>query len=514
MPDQTSHPTHPPEPGHGATVSTAAGDVRGLRIVHDDEGAPAPAVDAWLGLPYGQPPVGSLRWRRPQAAAAWSGVREAVAFGPDTVQAANPRLRGTGQGEDVLHLSIWAPASASVASLPVMVWLHGGGFVGGSASDLRSDGTELARQGVVVVAPNYRTGIFGWLAHPALARESAHGVSGNWGLMDQILALQWVRENIAAFGGNPGQVTVFGVSAGSASISLLLTSPLAQGLFHRAILHSPGAGRPLATLEEAQAAGSSLGDDIAALRALDARSLWALTPRLNPAVRGLTTPRVLRPICDGVVLPQQERAALLAGQLQAMPLIVGSNSDEGSLLTQSWPIDTVADLRQLVERNFGPLAAQALAHYPADNDAQARQAVGELFADTQFNLGVRMLARAMAGRQQPVWRYVFTRRRPGQTDGPHHGDEVAHVFGNLRKTWGEAFDDTDRRLSRTLLQAWSGFAREGRPPLPAPAPWPPYDMHADAHLEFGDTLSTGRHWRQHTLDFLETFYARQEASGA
>jgi para-nitrobenzyl esterase len=429
-------------------------------------------------------------------------------FGPDMVQAPNARLRGSGQGEDVLTLSVWAPQGATAGSLPVMVWLHGGGFVGGGASDIRSDGAALARLGVVVVAVNYRTGVFGWLAHPELSRESPDGVSGNWGLMDQLLALQWIREQISGFGGDASRVTLFGVSAGSASISLLLTAPAAAGLFHRAILHSPGAGRPLATLDEAEAAGGELGR-LDALRALDAAGVAALTSKLNPAVRGLTTPRVLRPICDGVLLPGQERQALLAGRLHAMPIIVGSNTDEGSLLTASWPVRTVADWQALVQRNFGPAASQALAHYPVAGDADVRAAVAALFGDTQFNAGVRLLARAMAARGVPVWRYLFTRRRPGQQDGPHHGDEVAHAFGNLRASYGDAIDATDRALSASMMRAWAGFARDAEPDAGGELSWPRFDVASDPHRVLGHAAATASHWRASTLDFLDAYYASQ-----
>src|SRR4051812_33487240 len=301
-------------------------------------GAVSAGVAAFKGIPYAAPPVGPLRWCPPEAPPRWSGVRDALAFGPDFPQAANPRLRAPRQDEDCLHVNVWAPVDSAPGSLPVMVWFHGGGFTAGSGSDARSDGALLAARGVVVVSFNYRSGLFGFFAHPALSAESAHRTSGNYGLLDQMAALRWVADNIAAFGGDPSRVCAFGVSAGSASISLLLASPAAQGLFHSAILHSPGAGRPLATLAEAEAAGMRLGRDLQQLRALGARELFEQTAQLNPAVRGLTTPRVLRPIQDGWLLPNDERAVFKSGRIRPMPLMVGSNADEGSLLTRSWPI--------------------------------------------------------------------------------------------------------------------------------------------------------------------------------
>jgi para-nitrobenzyl esterase len=393
-----------------------------------------------------------------------------------------------------------------------MVWIHGGGFVGGSGSDLRSDGEAMARRGVVVVSFNYRAGLFGFLAHPALSRESEHGVSGNYGLLDQIAALQWVQRNAAVFGGDPARVTAFGVSAGSAAISLLLASPMAKGLFQQAILHSPGAARPLSTLAEAEQAGTALGDDIDALRRLPAQALFEKTSLLAPKVRGLTTPRVLRPIRDGWLLPEDERPVFKAGRLHAMPLLVGSNADEGSLLTKSWPVDGVAQYKELVQANFGASAARAMRLYPAASDNQARPRVAEMFADTQFNYGTRLLAESMAALESKTWRYLFLRRRPHQTDGPHHGEEVAYVFGTIADAPpGETadHDPADREVSTAMMQAWTAFAASGNPNAPTLPRWAPYDPASDNHMAFGDAIEPGRGWRKPQLDFLDQFYDSQ-----
>ena len=478
------------------------------------EGAALPlrrgkVVNVFKGIPYAAAPVGPLRWRPPQPVTPWSGVRPALEFGADFPQAPNPRLRAPAQSEDCLYLNVWAPAGAAPGSLPVMVWIHGGGFVGGSGSDLRSDGALMAHRGVVVVSFNYRAGLFGFLAHPALSRESPDGVSGNYGLHDQIAALHWVQRNIAEFGGDPQRVTAFGVSAGSASISLLLASPMGKGLFQQAILHSPGAARPLATLAEAEQAGTALGDDIDALRALPGQALFEKTPLLSPKVRGLTTPRVLRPIRDGRLLPEDERPVFKAGRLHAMPLLVGSNADEGSLLTRSWPIDTVAKYRELVQTSFGDAAAKAARVYPAASDAEVRPRVAELFADTQFNYGTRLLAESMAQREPKTWRYLFLRRRPKQADGPHHGEEVSYVFGTIADAPpGETadFDPTDRQVSTAMMQSWTAFAASGNPNAPTLPRWAPYDPAADNHMAFGDRVEAGRGWRKPQLDFLDRFY--------
>ena len=470
---------------------------------------PCPRVTAWLGIPYALPPTGLRRWKPPVPASDWTSPLDACRFGADAPQAPHPDLRGAGMDEDCLFLNVWAPEGAAEGSLPVMVWVHGGGFAGGSGSDLRSDGAALARQGVVVVSFNYRVGVLGFLAHPQLNAESPDGVSGNYGLLDQIEALRWVQRNIAAFGGDAARVTVFGVSAGSASISLLLTSPHARGLFQRAILHSPGTGRPLADLEQACEAGLQLGSDLATLRQWSAQQVFEHTGVLSPKVRSLTRPRVLRPIRDGWLLPEDEPQAFRAGRLAAMPLLLGSNADEGSALVKPWPLEQLAQHRELLQTNFGASAVQATAVWPAASDADVRHAIGEAFADTQFNYGVRLLARTMRRTGQPVWRYVFTRRRPGQSNGPHHADEVPYVFGTLGQALGhEGFDRDDEWLSQQMMQAWVQFAREGQPgPVGAQA-WPGFEEAQDTHLVLDVPVGTGAHWRRAPLDFLDDFFTR------
>jgi para-nitrobenzyl esterase len=482
-------------------VETDSGSLRGRRL--DDGGV-------FRGVPYAAAPVGRLRWRAPQPLAPWMGVRDALAFGPDFPQAANARMRAPRQDEDCLYLNVWTPTFDRGAKLPVLVWLHGGGFTSGSGSDLRCDGEQLSREGAVVVTLNYRSGLFGFFAHPALSAESPMQVSGNYGLLDQMAALAWVRDNIESFGGDPSRVTTFGVSAGSASISLLLAAPRAKGLFQRAILHSPGAGRPLASLEQAEQAGAKLGRDLDALRTLSAGEVLARTSLLNPAVRGLTTPRVLRPIRDGWLLPEDERPAFQSGRMHRVPMIVGSNTDEGTVLTRTWPIDTLAAWRQQVDSNFGASASEAAALYPAGGDADARAAVAAMFADTQFNYGTRLLAQSMARLEPRTFKYLFERRRPHQADGPHHGEEVAHAFGTFAKEPPGVtpdFDEKDETLSRTMRKAWVAFASTGDPNTDGVPRWDAYRIADDNHLALGDAVQPGAHWRRAQLDFLERFYA-------
>lgn len=461
-------------------------------------------VVTFQGIPYAAPPVGPRRWRAPQRLAKWQGVRDALEFGPDLPQSPNDKLRGPRQDEDCLYLNVWAPDNAEPGSLPVLVWFYGGGFVAGSGSDVLSDGARMASHGAVVVSFNYRAGIFGFLAHPQLSAESPHRTSGNWGLLDQAAALNWVRENIHAFGGNAQKVCAFGVSAGSASISLMLASQQFGGLFDSAALQSPGAGRPLASLEDAERAGAALAADIDELRALPFDKILALTSRLTPAVRGLTTPRVLRPIRDGWLLPEDERAVFGSGRIRPMPLLIGSNRDEGSLLTRGWPVTSVGDWRAQIAGNFAKAETEAAALYPVRTDADASAAVAAMFADTQFNYGTRLLARSMAQVEPRTWRYLFTRRAPGRQDGPHHAEEVPYVFGHL-DTVRDA-DTQDRRLSDLMLSHWVAFARTGDPNLPGATHWAPYVPAVDNYLEFGDSVVAGTAWRSPQLDFLERYF--------
>lgn len=468
-----------------------------------------PAVRVFRGIPYAAPPVGPLRWRPPEPCAPWTGVRDATRWSSDCPQTGGVGSRAPGQSEDCLYLNIWTPVGAKPGLLPVMVWIHGGSFVAGSGSEARLDGAALARDGVVVVSINYRVGLFGFLAHPQLTAESAHGSSGNYGLMDQAMALRWVRANIAAFGGDPARVTAFGVSAGSASISLLLVSALGRGLFDRAILQSPGAARRLASLAGAEAAGSRLGDDIDALRRLDGREVLARTSLLAPAVRGLTTPRVLRPIRDGWVIREDERPAFKAGRLHAMPILVGTNLDEGTEATANWPIATVAQYHELLQASFGSAWPEALRLYPAASENEVRERVADLFGDTQFNYGARLLAQSMVRRGAPAWRYLFTRRRAHRGDGPHHGQEVHYVFGNLDAPYpGELprHDAVDDALSLAMRRAWVEFARSGDPNGPGAPAWTFCDPSADSALEFGDAVTPRAGWRRAQLDFLDAFF--------
>lgn len=510
-----------------ATMITGCAVHAQAPIVHtslgDLSGSTADGVRAFKGVPYAMPPVGDLRWKPPVPAKAWSGTRDATQFGNDCMQKPRPGSRAPGISEDCLTLNVWTPAKAGEAKvdeakakkLPVMVWVYGGGFVDGTASLPIYDGQALAKRGVVMVSLNYRTGVFGFLAHRALAAESPKRSAGNYGILDTIEALRWVKKNIAAFGGDPDRVTVFGESAGASMLDMVMLSPLSEGLFQRAILESPGAMRPLSSLAQAEDISDVVGSDLAALRAMPAAQVLELNDKIVPKVRRLTTPRALGPIVDGWVVPRTDTEALAKGEMRKVPLIVGGNSDEGRLFTKSWPISTTFEVEAYADQNFGKSANAMLALYGLDNDAAVPAGLSYAFGDTQFNYGVRGMARGMAAERQKVWRYLFTRAPAGEQVAPTHSEEIDYVFGNLgaqRFVPRGTMNAADQKLSDAMMDAWVRFASTGDPNGGSLPTWPRYDAKSDPYLEFGDSIKVGQGYRTKYLDFVQEFLKPQAAS--
>jgi para-nitrobenzyl esterase len=355
-----------------------------------------------------------------------------------------------------------------------------------------------------MVTFNYRVGVFGFLAHRLMTWESPRKASGNYGLLDQLAALRWVQTNIAAFGGDPGRVTAFGESAGGGSLSVLLVSPLAKGLFQRAILESPGAMRPLSSLTDAERAGEAVGSGLAAMRRMTAEEL--LTKNPAPRLRRLTAPRAIGPIIDGWIVTRSEKAAYESRQVHAVPLLIGSNTDEGALFVYEWgSIKTVAEFRKYAKDNFGESADEVLSLYGVSSDADVARALKDMFADTQFHYGVRGVASAMSRLQPRTFRYYFTRKRGGADADPTHADEIPYIFGNLEAPLlgpKPAANETDRLLSETMMGAWVRFAISGDPNGRSLPSWPAYDASTDPHMEFGDTIQAGKGLRTRYLDFI------------
>lgn len=431
-------------------------------------------------------------------------MRDGATFGFDPIQLGEPADRGSlapGMSEDCLTLNVWAPASAPAGGAPVLVWFDGGGFTADSGAKIRSDGTHFAKLDAVLVTVNYRVGVFGFLAHPALTAESPQHASGNYGFLDAIAALQWVRHNIAAFGGDPQRITAFGESAGGAIVAALLISPLAHGTFDQVILQSPGSFRPLSPLADAETAGLAAGNDLTIMRSLSPAELLPLNAKINPAVRGLTVPRPLRTIIDGWSIDRDEADAFRSGTFAQVPAIVGSNAYEGGWFTADVPVRTTEELRAYLAANYGDMFDEAWTHYGADADDAVERAVGDAFGDAQFSYGVRSLAKEMSKRRPKTFRYLFTHAGAHTSDPPVHSDEVLYVFGN--GTFGAA----DQRVSDAMIAAWVQFAATGDPNGPGLPAWAPYDAGRDNFLTFGGDLTEGMGWRTKSLDFIERFYA-------
>ncbi len=482
-----------------AQVKTAGGLVNGVTVADG-------TIRVFNGIPYAAPPVGELRWRAPQPPQAWEGVRDASTPGPACLQGAvYPDISFPKESEDCLTLNIHAPAGGE--RRPVMVWIHGGGFTAGGGPEPRHDGLAFARRGIVLVTINYRLGVFGFFAHPELTRESGTGSSGNYGLLDQVAALRWVKDNIASFGGDPGNVTIFGESAGSFSVSALVASPLAKGLFHKAIgqsgaFFSTTLGLvPLATAEKA-------GDTFVA--AAGAGSLAAL--RAMPGGLLMETARKARfrggPILDGVFLPSDVHAIYAAGAQSHVPLLAGWNADEIRAAITLRPVKpTAQSFADDVRKRFGEHAAAVLAAYPAATDADAIESAAALGNDSFIGYSTwKWIEMHLATGGSPVYRYSFDRKIPvpdghkvngvpatARDIGARHAGEIEYVFGSQKRSLPTVpWEPADLALSETMTSYWANFARTGDPNGPGLPPWPRYTpdarkvLHLDTEIRVSD----------------------------
>ncbi|HEX7159135.1 MAG TPA: carboxylesterase family protein, partial [Edaphobacter sp.] len=442
-------------------------------------------VAAFKGIPYAAPPVGKLRWREPQPAAKWKGVRAAKEFGSRCMQqAAYPDMifHDPGQSEDCLTLNVWAPAGAKQGTLPVMVWIYGGGFQSGSTSEARQDGQYLAQRNVVVVSMNYRMGVLGFFTHPELTAESPHHASGNYGLLDQAEAIAWVKNNIAQFGGDPKNITIFGESAGSISVSAQMASPLTKDLIAKAIGESGGAlvltenkilPREVTEKRDAAFAETALhAKDIKDLRNIPAEDLLkAVTDRANHAPR-------FWPVVDGYFLPDSAANIYAQGKQAHIPLIAGWNANEG----HASPVkSTLAGFREQAQKEFGADSDKFLGAYAATTDEEAHQAAGD-FAGDQFIAYAtwRWLESHTETGSSPVYRYFLTLPSPGDkfhpaAAGAFHSDDIEYVFGTLDSRQGAVWRPEDRKLSDQIQQYWTNFARTGDPNSGDLPKWPTYN---------------------------------------
>jgi para-nitrobenzyl esterase len=468
-----------------------------------------PEVRVYRGIPYAAPPVGELRWKPPQPAASWPGVRDAKQFSSACWQNPYPSssiyaAKLPPLSEDCLYLNVWTAAKSAKDHLPVMVWIHGGGFTRGDGISNAYDGENLARKGVVLVTINYRLGIFGFFAHPALTAESGHHASGNYGLQDQIAALHWVRKNIQAFGGDPKNVTIFGESAGSWAVNALMASPLAKGLFERAIGESGASFSPIKSLAESEKAGEKLDSSIQALRAKPAEELVK------------TNEQVVRPIVDGWVLPQDVATTFSQGRQNDVPLLVGFNADEGTTLVPQAAAMKANVFVDGVHQRYGTMADDFLKTYPASSDEDAVSSFYAAYRDQTFGWEMRTWARLAAKTgHHHVYMYYFSHHPPGPQSArlrAFHASEIPYVFGNF--FWPFPWEDADHKLSDVVSSYWVNFARSGDPNGAGLPRWPAYDPASDQALEIGDPIAVRAQVNKAGLDFFDRYYQSLAAPAA
>ncbi len=461
------------------------------------------------GIPYAAPPVGELRWRPPRRAPAWDGVRACMDYGPSCPQSGKV-IGGGGvaasEDEDCLYLNVWTPARARTDRLPVMVWIHGGGFVSGSGSLPAGNGENLSRsEHVVVVSLNYRLGVFGFLAHPELSAESPRRVSGNYGLLDQQAALRWVRRNIVALGGDPRRVTIFGQSAGGQSVIAQLVSPLSRRLFARAISESPryedrGVGIwSTLTLREQEQEGEEVGDllgiengpgALAELRRIPAARLVTATASPKSPLPSLfiRPPQPsFQPVVDGWVLPDEPWRLLSSGRWAKVPLLVGSTSDECDMwLGNVRPgiADEVAVASRERVRWFTGADWPVLdGLFPAADYGGRLPATSRMMTVLEFNTSARFAAECAAVEDVPAFLYYFSRHRPGSPSGARHSAEVPYVFASVGALNGSGQPEPDdARLCRAISRYWATFAAAGDPNADGLPEWPRYDPAKDVLL--------------------------------
>lgn len=460
-------------------VKTANGVIEGA-------GRQSSGVRMFKGIPYAQPPVGDLRWKAPQSVKNWPDVRPAVQFGPQCMQHrvfSDMNFRSNGVSEDCLYLNVWTPAAKNNERLPVLVYFYGGGFVAGDGSEFRYDGESMAAKGIVVVTLNYRLGVYGFLAHPELTKESPHHASGNYGLLDQSAAIAWVSRNIAAFGGDPKKITIGGESAGSISVSAQMASPLSKNLIHGAIGESGSALAKTSTvpLDQAEQNGEKFA---AGLKATSLTELRALsTEQLQEATKNRQWRFPLT--VDGYFLPEPPAAIYAAGKQARVPLLVGWNSEESSwraVLGNEEP--TPENYEKAVRKLDAARADELLKLYPATTRDDVFQTATALAGDRFIGFATwKWFDMHTKTGGKPVYRYFYAQPRPatnpepGKTAAPAargaaHSAEIEYLFGNLATNKVYAWTPDDYRVSKMMQELFANFIKKGDPNAPDLPNWP------------------------------------------
>lgn len=507
------------EPAGAGQVATTRGLVQGVRVGQ---------TWSYRGIPYAAPPVGPLRWRDPQPHACWDGVRMATMMGAKCPQ--KDAMGASVGAEDCLTINVWTPDKAAPAGgWPVLFFIHGGGNIQGSSAEeliggkLIYDGALLAGQDVVVVTMNYRLGALGYLTTPDLDAETPG--SGNWGLKDLILALEWTRDNIAAFGGDAGNVMIFGESAGAVNVCALMTAARARGLFHKALMQSGGCfSTPRATAQQDAAAAiaqTSCKDAANKLECLRALPALRVLDELPADLAALASPQLsggLRTYGPthgaGALLAVEPLAAITAGNFARVPFVIGTNLDEMANLLGLPANTTAAQYEQIVRGAFAILGAgvadKVLAMYPAADYPTPRDAAVQLYSDLRFTCPARVIARRVRAHSADVWRYFFTRRavtRNGEVPA-QHGIELLYVFGSLNSIPLYVPAPEDRALASAMQRRWAALGRNGDPQDGAEAVWPRYESATDPYLELGTTVRAGAGIHADKCDYFETLVNR------
>ena len=466
------------------------------------EGVQEDGFMSFKGIPFAAPPVGDLRWKEPQPVKPWEGVLKADTFGPASPQAQNLR-----QSEDCLYLNVWTPAKFASEKLPVMFWIHGGGFTAGAPLEATYFGEKLTQKGVIYVSVTYRLGPLGFFAHPELTAESPNKSSGNYGILDMIAALEWVQRNIASFGGDPARVTIFGESAGGAAVSILCASPLCKGLFAGAICQSGGNFRPLeesGTLKGAEQSGlefmKNLGaSSLAELRQLDVQKFFE--------ARGSFRPNV-----DGYVLSDDQYKLYEAGQYNDVNVIIGSNSDEGGMFVRrQQQMDPGAYKKSLTDR-YGDFADRFLSLYPGDTPEQATFSSADMTRDSGFGWASWIWGRLQSRTgNSKVYMYYFDQKDPNNPNsrGAFHAAEIKYVLQNINE---ERYPAEDIKLSDMMSTYWTNFAKSGNPNGEDLLEWPAFTEQNQTYMYFKSDPETGPVPNLNNLELFEEYYKYQRES--
>jgi len=484
------------------------------------QGTVEDGLSVYRGIPYAAPPIGDLRWRAPRPAPKWEGVRAAIEFGRACIQS-NPAIANLPEpSEDCLYLNIWTPARSAEDRLPVMFWIHGGGFVAGATAEQLYHSEHLAKKGVVVVSIGYRLGALGFLAHPAFSAENDRHVSGNYGLLDMIEALKWVQRNISAFGGDPNRVTIFGESAGGIAVSMLCASPLAKGLFHGAISQSGGSFGPIRS-------GGGPGENVQSLAdAEQAGKEWAEKAGASTAdeLRGLPPDKLLTPmpgegvawpIMDGWIIPDDQYRLYQAGKYNDTPILVGYNSDEGAAFPGA---RTPEAYIESVHQRYGRFAEGLLSLYPAGEGTLAKTA-RDLIRDTAFGWHTWTWARLQSetGRSKAFLYYFdhhpeYPANSPRAGFGAAHSDAMPLVFQQFGLPGRPQENASDRAMSEIITAYWTNFAKTGDPNGTGLPDWPAYSNARPQAMHFlADTAHAGPVVHEEGLRGLDAYFEWRRA---